>query len=229
MAGILTRAAGPYPLDLTDYRAYVRLRDDFLSGGYTSGIVGELGWTIVNGTATGVAAEANRYGVVQRDTGSSINTATTMYPRGLASVGIVNPAAAYELTWYIKLGQAVGTFDLRAGMANATTGDPPADGMYFEVLAADTNIFCVTRASSVSTGSRTDSGVAATTNWVKLKQVRVSPAAPVQFYIDDVLVASNTTNITAAMLQPFLSLKNTEAASKTVNIDLFDYIGTVGR
>lgn len=223
----LTPAAGPASALGCDFRTAVCLHDDFLSGGYTSGIVGELGWTIVNGTATGIAAEANRYGILQRDTGSSINTATTMYPRGLASIGTINPAAIGTTVWHIKLGQSVGTFDFRAGLGNATTSDPPADGMYFEVLAADTNIFCVTRASSVSTGSRTNSGVAASTSWVTLKMVRT--ASSVQFYINGVLVATNTTNLTAVMLQPYFFLKNTEAVAKTVNIDMFDYTGSVTR
>ncbi len=212
---------------IADYRSMVRIRDDFMSGGYTTGVVGELGWTLVNGTTTGVAAEANRYGVIQRDTGASINTAASMYPRGLASVGTIDPRATSETTWHVKLGQAVGTFDFRVGLGNATNGDPPADGVYFEVLAADTNIFCVTRATSSQTGSRTDSGVAASTNWVNLRIV--SAATSVMFYIDNVLVVTNTTNLTAVMVQPYLFLKNTEAVAKTVNIDLFDYIGQVTR
>lgn len=224
--GVLSPDANPKMI-ACDYRTSVCLRDEFMAGGYTTGIVGELGWTIVNGTATGIAAESNRPGIVRRDTGSTINTAASMYPRGLSSVGTINPSQRFEETWHIKLGQAVGTFDFRAGLGNATTGDPPADGVYFEVLAADTNLFCVTRAASVSTGSRLDSGVAAGTGWVALKIIRTASA--VQFFVNDALVCSSTTNVPTAMLQPYIILKNTEAVAKTVDIDLFDFRGWAAR
>lgn len=220
----VTSAAGPV-LRTCQYESQVCIRDDFMAGGYTTGIVGHLGWTIVNGTSTGVSAESNRPGILRRDTGSSINTATSMYLRGLASVGTINPAQTFNTTWHIRLGQAVGTFDFRAGLGNSTIGDPPADGMYFEVLAADTNLYCVTRASSVQT--RTDSGIAASTSWLALKIVR-TPAS-VQFFINGAPVCTNTTNVTAAMLQPMLFLENTEAVAKTVDIDLFDFVGQVTR
>jgi len=148
-----------------------------------------------------------------------------MYLRGLASVGTINPAQTFNTTWHIRLGQAVGTFDFRAGLGNSTIGDPPADGMYFEVLAADTNLYCVTRASSAQT--RTDSGIAASTSWRALKIVRT--AASVQFFINGAPVCTHTTHVTAAMLQPMLFLENTEAVAKTVDIDLFDFVGRVTR
>lgn len=220
----LTSEAGP--VDPTcRYAAKVCFRDDFASGGYTAGTVGELGWTIVNGTVTGVASESNRLGILRRDTGSTINTATAMYPRGLASIGTVNSAQLFTEVWHVRLGQAVGTFDFRAGLGKSTTGDPPADGIYFEVLAADTNLYCVTRASSSQT--RTDSGITASTSWRALKIVRV--ASSVQFYVDGAPVCTHSATIPTEMLQPILSLKNTEAVAKTVDIDLFDFVGQVTR
>lgn len=224
-SAVPTPAIGPVGGGGCNYLTSICMRDEFMSGGYTTGIVGDLGWTIVNGTTTGVAAESHRPGILRRDTGSTINTAAAMYPRGLASIGTVNPSQTFEETWHIRLGQAVGTFDFRAGLGNSTIGDPPADGMYVEVLAADTNLYCVTRASSAQT--RTDSGIAASTSWRALKIVRT--AASVQFVINGSPVCTHTTHVTTAMLQPMLFLKNTEAVAKTVDIDLFDFVGQVTR
>ena len=213
---VLYPAAGPVPYLDCDYRTAICLEDDFVSGGTTSGTVGRLGWNFAGGAVDYLAGEANEAGIARRNTtGSSGVTGYTM----LSTDQDIFVAGSMDVLWKARLNQvdANTTFRIGAGyIVNAS----PTNGQYFERLDADTNIFCVTRAAGVQTGSRTDSGVAADTSphWFFVKR---TASTLVQFFIDGVEVCRNTANIPSQALTPFAHVINSTAADKTLDLMYF--------
>src|ERR1035437_5502075 len=145
----------------------VFVSDDFLCGSTTTAMVGCLNWYVNSAgffgppdTQWGLTINANRPGVIQIDTSTSINSVKLL---GLSVGSIMTPASTFKERWIID--SITGTnpttsIDLRLGLQTYPTStlDPPVSGVYLEHLAADTNWFCVTRAASTQT--RTDTTVA---------------------------------------------------------------------
>lgn len=93
---------------------------------------------------------------------------------------------------------------MSCGITNATGGySSVSAGCYFRITNASANWECVTEASSTETTS--DSGVAVTTDWIELKVIVNAAADSVEFYIDDSLVATHTTNIPATTVDLTIS------------------------
>lgn len=214
--GVLTPAANPPDERLYDYRNSILLQDDFFSGNTTAGSIGQLGWTTSNGTNSYTAISTNRMGLFTRDTTASSGTSATMILNSTSNV--LDPSAQYKLTFVQKLNQVDANTTFWSGAANSSTVSVPNDGIYIEKRDADTNWFCVTRASSTQT--RTDSGVAITTNYVTLTEERTGSS--VKFYINGALVCTHTTNIPTTGLDPAAFLINSAAASKTYINDYFE-------
>lgn len=214
--GVLAPAANPLNRVLYDYRNTIRLQDDCISGTATTGIICQLGWTVGGGTNSYLALAANRYGLLQRDTSALINTIA--YTILGSSTNSLDPALPHKLTYITKLNQVDVNTTVWAGAANSSIVSIPADGIYIEKRDADTNWFCVTRAAASQT--RTDSGVAITTNYVKFELERTS--ANVRFMIDGALVCTHTATITTTALNPGLLIVTSAAASKTIVMDYFE-------
>ena len=86
-------------------------------------------------------------------------------------------------------------FTFEIGLMDGTAS--PTRGCYFRYdRLTNTNWLCLTEDSSTETA--TDSGVAVSTGSVDLRVNVNSDGTSVDFYIDDVLVATNTTNIPSA-------------------------------
>ena len=123
----------------------------------------------------------------------------------------------HKILFVAKLNQVDANTSVWYGAA-ATSGSVPNDGIWIEKRDADTNWFCVTRAASTQT--RTDSGVAVTTDYTTFAYDRTS--ANVMFYINGNLVCTHTSNIPTAALDPATVIINSAAASKTHTIDYFE-------
>lgn len=202
-----------------NYRDSMILQDDFISGGTSSGTVGVLGFILANGVTTSVASEVNRPGILRRDTSGVINTITNLVLGGSSGFfGTLN----HEILWIERLNTNDADTLIRIGAANSTSGNPPADGEYFEKLAADINYFCVTRSAGVQT--RTDTGVPVNTSFNTFRIRRKDEV--VTFILNDVIVATHITNLSVVVLNPYTLIINSVAAAKTHDHDYFEVIVT---
>ncbi len=224
--GILTPAATVKDPDFDRYRNTIFIQDEFLSGNATTGSVGNLGWTLPAGTVTrAAAAVANHNGHILLDTGAGAGTFARLNTGdNLQLSATYNPT----IVWIVKATQTNTNTQMMIGASSDLGSLTPANGIYFQKLAADTNWFAVTRAT---TETRTDTGVAVSTNWVNMKIV--ASATSVAFYIDDVLVATNVATIPSgaalAHFGPGVVIANVDAASKTLDIDYFQMTAQVSR
>lgn len=202
----------------TQYKREVFLSDEFLTGTTSSGAVGALGWTIA-GTPNLVASTPSNIGIFQIATGGVSGTqARIVFPANPA----IDPSAVSELVWVARLNTNDANVTARFGAQNNVALDPPAHGIYFEKLDADTNWFAVTRDNGTQT--RTDTGVAVTTGFATFTWTRLQSG--VQFQINGTLVATHTTNIPVTFISPALWLINSAAASKSADFDYFQYSAT---
>lgn len=189
------------------------LQDDFVTGGTASTTIGALGWT-ASGTITRIASELNRTGLYTVSTGAvSATFAGVYWFQNTALVASQN----HSIQWYIRVNTNDANTLIRTGLMNSIVASPPTNGIYFEKLDADTNWFCVTRNGGVET--RTDSGVAVSTNFVNHAYTRNSTG--VFFRIDNALVCTHTTNVTNVAATPGIQILNSAALAKTMDLDYF--------
>lgn len=205
----------PDPRFLDAYKSTYALEDEFASGGTSSGTVGSLGWQTA-GTIASKVAETALPGIYNISTGAVSGT-----PARVSLSQIFIPTFPHEVLWRIRQNTKDANTTSRYGAAASVAGTPPNDGIYFENLDAEANWFCVTRASSNNTGSRIDSGVAVSTNPVKLYYEY--DGTRVRFYIDDVLVSTNTTNIPTVAIGLFAYIINSTAASKSFDPEFMKF------
>jgi len=202
---------------LYPFKNSIMVQEDFLNGINTAGQIGSLGFTTAGGLETAIVGSANRFGIIQVDTSAVINTVASMFLNNPGT--LILPANDHSVLWVSQLNTNDANTLVRIGAFESPIGNPPADGIYFEKLAADTNWFCVTRAAGVQT--RTDSTVAVGTAYKNFKYTRNSSG--VQFTLDQTNVCSvMTTNIPTLGLRATVELFNSAAASKTLDNDYFE-------
>lgn len=201
---------------LYPFQNSIALQDEFVTGINTSGTVSTLGWTLSGGTNTNQASETNRLGLFRKSTSAVINTLGVIALYG--SSGAIDPTLPARMVWAVRLNTNDANTTVRVGSANSAFANPPTHGIYLEKLDADTNWFCVARAAGVET--RTDSTVAVSTSFITMRITRNSSG--VQFSLNGVNVCSLiTTNIPTAFVNPGVSLINSAAADKSIDLDYF--------
>jgi hypothetical protein len=199
--------------------------DDFYVADNAAGDLGKLGWVTSGGSSAYQAGSAGHPGQVRRSTGSTINTSAYLMLDVSTFQGQIMPTETFETMWIVKPAQIDAFTLIRFGLMSSMTAQPTG-GMYFERLAADTNWFAVCRHSSVET--RVDTGHAAAAAWV-VGIVRRIDASTIGFRIaatvDAALGATEqtiTTNIPSIVQNALLMITNSEAASKSVDVDYWD-------
>jgi hypothetical protein len=197
---------------LYDYTSEIKLQDDFMFGTNSSGTLGSLGWNLSGGAVSYQASVENHIGIVRRTTSAVSGTVSFTSPQGAG--GGIPDEHAYTVTFVVRSNNADAETTLRVGVMDDLTS-APTDGIYFERLAADTNWFCVTRASSTET--RTDTGVAGDTNWHTFTIERTATSAI--FTLDGTVESTQTTNLSTSNLIPAVQMTNTAAADKSYDID----------
>lgn len=203
-----TRQSALYPPSV------IEVSDEFLAGASSSGNIGSLGWSQAGGSVAAIAPSGSNLGVIQLDTSAVINTIARLNGFGGSSIILSFP---FKFVWVAKLNTNDANTTIRLG-TGVFSSNPPADGVYFEKLDADTNWFCVTRSGGVQT--RVDSTVAIDTNFHKFTGSRNSSGT--QFMIDSTAVCGTTsTNVPTAAASFGAHIINSVAASKTVNFDYF--------
>lgn len=204
-----TRQSTLYP-----FRSMIEVQEDFLTGLNTSGNIGSLSFSGA-GTNSFQASVADRLGIFRITTTA---VAATTARINMASGNAIDPALPTALTWIARLNTNDANTTTRIGSIEPVTASPPTNGIYLEKLDADTNWFCVTRSGGVQT--RTDSGVAITTNFTVFSYNRNSSG--VTFQIDYTSVCgTHSTNIPTTFINPIVFIINSAAADKTLDIDYF--------
>ncbi len=215
--GVLGAAANRPDVVLYDFRNSVRLQDDFVSGNTTTGTIGLHGWVGAGGTGTFTnTPEANRVGIYTKGTSATINTVSGLYLYN--NTDLFSAALLHTFQGEIKLVTNDANTQVKIGCVNSVNVVTPANGIYFEKLGADTNWFAVTM--KATTPTRTDTGIATSTSWIKMSYKRV--ASGVEFYLNNVLVATHAeATLPTVFLNPQYHIYNLEALAKSMQIDYF--------
>lgn len=197
------------------------LNDDFLFASTETGEIGDLGWSFTNGTWNLVNSVSDHPGICRRTSTAVTSTVASSYPGGGAGTSNMLFEQLDQISWVIRVPTTVANMDIRIGLANDFSANPPVNGAYFEKLSADTNWFGVGRVSSVET--RTDTGVAATADaWINLKLRRVSDTV-LGFTVNngtEILVAGNMP-IRSIVLLPGFQIVPTSPNARSVDTDFF--------
>lgn len=210
-AGTVTTPAAGYRHAECNPRVKVCEHDEFLGG--TTSAPGSQAWTNTGGTAVFLASENNAIGILQRNTGGSINTRTATYlaPSGYVLLGT---ATTWTQSFRHRMTVADATVTFQAGLSSSP-GSSGTDQIQIQKLGADSYYSCLTVVASASTKVLTS--IAATTAWTWTKLVRTPTS--LEFYIDDVLACTYTANIPTAKMQPVFAVTNLEAVAKTADVD----------
>jgi len=200
------------------YQSTIELQDDFIGGLTTSGAVGGLGWKLSNGTVAVQVSEANRPGIVRRDTSavSGTTAALLLYNSSL----LFSMTQPINTTFITRLNTNDANTTVRQGLRDNSSGLQPTEGVYFEKVDADTNWFCISRMGGVET--RTDSTIAVSTNFAKFQVSKNSSGTT--FKINGATVCNSpvSTNQPTGLNNFTVNITNSAAASKTIDIDYFD-------
>lgn len=216
-ANTLTLAASGGGGSAVDPVSTLTLVDDFFTFLNTSGHISTLGWGLrVASNAAAKSAAAGHPGVIELSTGTTSGT-NAMLMLDTNNVGMVSPADSLRVVWILKLLANDANTTARLGLG-ASSGNPPAAGLYFEKLDGDTSWYGVCRFGGTQT--RTAALAATSTSWVKLTLRRVD-ASTIGFSVDGGTEATVTTNIPTGLLAPFAQIVNSAAANKAVELDFF--------
>lgn len=201
-----------------------RLNEDFMSGLGSDGNVGELGWDIGPGGGSQMRpGEAGHPGIFRRTTSTTAGTyAAIQQALVIGGDGPLLGSETFETHWIMRPNNTDSNTTMRLGLGGDALADPPANGMYFEKLGADTNWFVVTRAASTET--RTDTGVAVAGAWTRFRIRRVD-SSTIGFSLNDATEIEHTTNIPTVDLNPFTGISNNaQAANKFWDHDRFSLL-----
>ena len=184
-------ASAPSP-DLKYYES-----DDFTSSSIIGFGAGQSGTSAGSRTTDTTYANTteNVFGMVTIDGGNDTNSHAVI-TRGVSMFFGSHALKLRMRTAISHIGDVTDNYTVRFGFGDANASGESADGAYFKynynVIGG--NFECTT--STASTRTDSDSGVAATAGEFKVFEIHVNEAGTsVAFYIDGVLVATNTTNI----------------------------------
>jgi hypothetical protein len=175
---------------------------------------------------TAAAAPAGRVGVVDLATGTdtggriALITGTSAFVLGTGRHRLRIDASLVDAS------DGTNTYTARLGYMDSQTGDP-TDGCFFRYTHSvnDGEWQAVTRANGVETASAADTGVVLAAGTFRSFEIEVNAdATSVAFYIDGVLVATNTANIpSGASRNTGIGagmVKSAGATSRSMQLDL---------
>lgn len=215
--------------DWVDPSLETRIFDDWISDG-----AGQMRWL---GTPVGTGATNNtgntlaqpgHPGILELVTGTTTTGQAARYLGGVttgsATAGFYIAGGASSQEWLVQLSDLSNGTDryvFDVGLFDAETLAVDAVRFRYSDNLNAGNWTAETIASSVITA--TDSGVAAVAgSWVKLRIDINAAGNSITFYVNDVLVATHTTNITAALVAPRCRIiKVLGTTSRTAYIDYF--------
>ncbi|MGB3008979.1 MAG: hypothetical protein WBB33_01315, partial [Candidatus Saccharimonadales bacterium] len=212
------------------------LQEDFLDAGVATATIGTYEWTLTD-TSSSTEAKVNaatdasnrdRWGIFQTTTGATIGSGNYLRldPNAMAGTpsnmtvefdhGPSNTAAADGTQTTVRIGLMTGT----------TTSADPTDGIYFQYATTTTagNWFRCTQSNNAVTC--TDTGVARTltlNTYQRFKFVTNAAGTSVEFFIDEVSVGTNTTNLPASTRShgPAISMHTATATARAWKMDYY--------
>jgi hypothetical protein len=149
-----------------------------------------------------IATDVSRLGILRQYAGTQATGLVASAMNGLAIGGLTNGITfggcqfTFEADVYLcQLATAADDFDSTFGFGDSAAAGEHANGAYFLYdRATSLNWLAVTAAGGVRTA--TDTGIAAAaTTWVRIKIIVNYLGTRVDFYINNVLVATNIANI----------------------------------
>jgi len=194
------------PPDKTDPRAGVVFYDDFIGFNYDNQV-----WSAAG---TGALANLDANGGQIRVRCNANNKDYEFYA---GDMGAFSVAKNFDVEWRAALTADNGTAE--CGLEGA--GDQATNRIRWQLDSAQANFQCL--ATSAGVTSTADSGVAKDNN-LHLFRI-IGSAGFLQFFLDGVLRAVITLNITASLLQPYaFCVRNTGSNSDVVA----DYVQVTG-
>lgn len=201
---------------LYPYNNIIELQEDFVTGMTSSGVIGHLNWFTSGGTTSSASDPPTELGYIRKATSSVSGTVANLLISG--NQNDWTSANVHQLLYRVRLNTNDANTTVRIGESNSCTVSPiTSSGVYFEKLDADTTWFGVTK--NTGTETRTDTGVSVSTSWTYFS-INVTPTS-VEFFINNALVATNTTNIPTGSISPCAHIVNSSAADKTFDIGYY--------
>ncbi len=195
------------------------LYDEFFSGSGNSTVAGELGWATSPNLA-GIAVN-DHPGVMELDASGAANVESFMY------IGTTVTAASgdisdkeWEMTWGIRI-LDISNHAIRIGFFDYVNIDT-TDGIYFSVTntASAGNWVAITEDNNTMTVTA-DATITCDLNWHEFK-IKSNGAGTITFYIDSVLLATSTDNVTDDGMRIAITNFNTDGSgSGEVYVDWF--------
>jgi len=196
----------------------VDLADDFICGTTEVGEIGELGWS-VGGTSGWSASHqpslVNRPGIFRIHTPATLDAYVALHSQTSRLNDVIDPASSFDIMMIIRV-QSVTAITIRFGLfADVAAASAPSIMWEFH---SPTDTFWTMVTCVPGAVNRVASDVApAVDTWYKLRIKRVADG--VEFYLNDVLKGTITTNIPTEFLNICFGIITREAVAKTGDID----------
>ena len=191
--------------------------DDFMFGSPEHGEVGELGWgfdTVGTGSL-GPTVVATHPGIIYLKTGATAASRETLRPD---AVSAILPSEKWHLIFIIRTVE-ITDLTIRLGLSTDRANPATENGMVFFFDPAVSTNWLAKNGDGVNETSTPTGIVVAGTTWYKLDIINC--ITNIKFYVNDVLKATNTTNLPANPLTPFVTIINNADADKWIYIDYF--------
>ena len=190
-----------------------------------------MGWrasTTSGGSVSVVASEAGHSGIYQINTGTGA-TAAYALRSGPVGANAVAVSGSTKIIWETEirlrdLPDGTNDFIVESGFSDdMADGGSIFDAILFRVIRSINTTNWIATTLSSGTATNTDSGVAFTSGaseWVTLRFEVAADGGTVEFFIDNVSVATHTTNIPTASMSFGVCLRKVAGSvAATVEID----------
>jgi len=207
---------------------YFDLYDEFMSQGLvTTGNISDLAWALTaatGGTPTWPAGTALHPGLLQIITGGTsgnnqrlhLGVASNSTPLHAADIARIEALVAIPTITTLAI-----KFGLGVDLNDATAASLGTAGAFFEFVPATSAKWrASTRAASTSSTTADPGSNVVAGNYYKLTILRLQNGNW-QFAINDVLIATNTSNLPNVALNVGFLVHTLTAAARTLNIDYF--------
>jgi hypothetical protein len=173
-------------------------------------------WTIQAGSVSMQTAVSSHPGIVRVASPAVLNNIGRIARSSSATVGMMLVEQCDRFEWVVNPTTNVAK-KLRIGFTENTGTVAGDNGIYFRHNTGTTNWEFVTKAGGTTTA--TDTGIAfATATWFKLSAIRISDTEW-WAYINDALVAKNTTNVPTGAEVFCLMIETNDGNAKQCDVD----------
>ena len=219
------------PFHKADTLSTVMLRDDFITGGLTTTLIGELGWTLTDLGTGGPAVvhgagEVNHPGIITVGTGATTPAADDGFILQTVDTDpfiLTSSSTGIYVAAVVRFPTDLTAKVFRFGLRDDATAAIPSSGVWFDFdQTTAAGVWQVGSTKATVGGLTATTSVVAAATWYKLEIA--ADDTEVQFYVDGVLVGRETTaaNIPAVGLFPaFTGETDAGTTEEFFDIDAF--------